>query len=112
MKLRLKKLWNQLKGLVPTLLPTGLTEFDAWVESFIETYDLPTKDTDTVKFVIASIIMHLGPQDSYKSKFYFYLTMVSGASKQVAGSVFSQIKEAQKQKDAEATKQLNEPKPV
>jgi hypothetical protein len=111
MKLRLKKLWSQFKGLFPTALPTGMTEFENWFKSFVETYDLPTKDENTLKFVISSIIVRFNDQTAYKSKFYFYLTIKSGAAKQIAGEVFYTIKEAQK-KDAEAAKLANESKPV
>ncbi len=96
MKAKLVRLLRQIAALVPSKLPTGVLEFDTWSESFFKTYDLPTQDKDSVKYALATMIMHSGPTTAYKSKLYFYLALSAGAAKQVAGSVFYEIKEAQK----------------
>jgi hypothetical protein len=104
---KIKKYVARWKGRRPSPLPVGMTEFNAWVDSIVNTYDdLPTKDIDSIKFTLSSIIMHLGPQEAYKPKSYFVLTMKAAAAKQVAGAYFYEIKEKQKQaalKQAEAT---------
>lgn len=101
---RFKRLLRQLAGLVPTKIPVGVTEFNKWADDFIETYTLPTQDSDSLKFTLASIIMHLGPQVAYKPKFYFYLTINAAAAKQVAGSVFYEIKQKAKLAEEAARK--------
>lgn len=75
-------------------LPVGLEDFEKLVSDLHAEYgnELPTADTDSLKFVIASTIMHMGPLDSHKSLEFFYKTLVSGASKQVAHFVFRDIK--------------------
>lgn len=90
--MKIKTLFKRFLGLFPSELPTGMAAFDAWVGELVSTYPMPTTDADSIKFVLASIILRLGPQTAYKSKFYFYLTLKAGASKQVAGECFQQIK--------------------
>lgn len=112
MKQKLKKIVGFVKGLFPSRLPQGMTEFHAWADSFFDIYDLPTKEKDSIKFVLASIIMHLGPQTLYKSKMFFYLTICAGAAKQIAGAVFHDIKtkqaeEAAKAKEADVNKEIS-----
>ncbi len=82
-------------------LPTGMQEFNKLVEDLKNFYgpNLPTQDETTLKFVIATTIMHLGPLDSHKSLEFFYKTIVAGAAKQVAHAVFRDIK---LQQEAEA----------
>lgn len=99
-----KKLAKQIRAFFPSRLPVGMQEFDTWSDSFSEIYNLPTDNKDSIKFTLASIIMHLGGQDAYKSKFYFLLTVRSGAAKQIAGSVFYDIKK----KAQEAEKAAND----
>src|SRR5271166_2176540 len=109
--MKLRRLINKIKGLLPTALPNGTTEFEAWAESFFDTYDnMPTEDRNSTKFTLCTIIMHLGQTAAYKPKIYFYLTLKAAAAKQVAGSVFSDIKvkemariKAELDKQAEAT---------
>lgn len=93
-KLKKFKALRDAKKLTP--LPTGVSTFNAWADSFYDLYQMPTEDRNSVKFALAAMIMHLGPQDAYKSKHYFYLSLLAGASKQVAGSVFTEIKENQR----------------
>lgn len=103
----MKKLFALILALVPSKLPQGVAEFNAWADDLIELYNFPTADTDSIKFALASIIMHLGAQSAFKSKFYFYLTISAGAAKQVAGAVFYEIKtqqQAKQQAEAAAAK--------
>lgn len=92
----------------PSRLPVGVTEFHAWVDSFMELYEFPTKDMDSIKFAFATMIMHLGPTDDVKPKEYFYKALMAGAAKQVAGEVFREIKIRQEEarKAAEAAAAL------
>lgn len=87
---------KQIRGMFPSPLPTGVTAFNAWADDLQATYTLPTEDKDSIRFTLASIIMHLGQQAGMKSKYFFYITLKAAASKQVAGQVFSDIKENQR----------------
>lgn len=90
----------------PTKLPTGIAEFHEWAESFATIYgdQLPTKNMDSIKFALASQIMHLGADDAFKAKEDFFKMLIAGASKQVAHAVFTEIK----QKQQEAAKKEQE----
>lgn len=92
-----KKLWRQALGLIPTKLPTGMTEFNEWADDILNNYDLPTTDADSVKFTLSTIIMHLGPHVDRKPKLFFVKTLRAAAAKQVAGAVFTDIKLRQKE---------------
>jgi len=108
MKTKLVRLVKQIRGLFPSALPTGVTAFESWAEDIIATYDLPTSDKDSIKFTLATIIMHLGPQAASKPKYYFVLTLRAGAAKQVAGQVFTDIKTKAKEAELAAQKAANE----
>ena len=98
-----KRYFAILKGFIPGRLPVGVTEFDAWAQSILDTYPMPTSDLTSLKFTLASIIMHLGPQKAYVSKFYFYLTINAAAAKQVAGHTFYTLKKQQEDAAKAAT---------
>lgn len=98
---KLAKLAKQIRARYPSRLPVGVTEFHAWAESFSEIYDLPTQDVDSIKFMLGSSILNLGPTVHRKPKYFFYAMMNAAAAKQIAGSVFYEIKEKQKKAQAE-----------
>jgi len=102
MKKRLLKLARQVLGLFPTNLPVGITEFNEWADSFVETYDLPTTDKDTIYHTLAAIVINSGSQVHRRSKYFCYVTIKAGAAKQIAGAVFSEI---QHKRRAEAAKE-------
>jgi hypothetical protein len=88
-------------------LPIGATEFETLIQDLKAEYGekLPTLDDDSLRFVVATTIMHLGPLDSHKSLEFFYKTIVSGAAKQVAHYIFREVKTRQEEaaKAASAT---------
>jgi hypothetical protein len=102
MKYKLTRFFNILAGFFPTPLPVGLSEFNAWADSFATTYSLPTADQDSIRYALATMIMHQGPTAAYKSKFFFYLCLRSSAAKQVAGAAFMEIKTKQQAAQAAA----------
>lgn len=75
-------------------LPVGVTEFEQLATDLRTEYadELPAIDDASLKFVLSSTIMHLGPLDSHKSLDFFYKTVVAGAAKQVAHFVFRDVK--------------------
>lgn len=89
--MKLRKLIKQLLGHIPQPSPTGVAQFNAWVEDFKATYDLPTKDQDTILNVLASLIINSPSLQTKRSNAYFYRAFVAGAQKQVAGEIFYEI---------------------
>lgn len=87
--------YNQLRGLFPSPLPTGMTEFESWVDSIRSTYKLPTENRDSVTWTFATMIMHFGPNVASKSKYYFVRAFHAAAAKQIAGGAFTALKERQ-----------------
>lgn len=104
----MKQFVNTLLSYVPRKLPVGMTEFENWSERIISLSG-PFADADSMKFALASQIMHLGAQKSSVADQYFIRSMRKAAANQVASQVFQDIKikqqEAQKaaQQQAEAT---------
>lgn len=95
------KLLKQILSLVPTPLPVGLTEFHAWADSIIE---LSGKfaDEDSMKWALASQVIHLGPQKSKVAKNFFVRSLRKAAANQIASQVFQDVKIKQQAAQAEA----------
>ena len=91
----MKRLFNQFLGLFPSRLPVGMTAFDAWIDSIITTYPMPTMDRDSLVNGLAATVLRLGPTAAFKSKFYFALIIHAGAAKQIAGAKFSELRDKQ-----------------
>lgn len=77
-----------------TLLPQGLTEFHTWSDDIIDLYDLP--NNDTVKFALATAILHAAPDAAVESKEWYGLRMQKGASNEIAAAVMHEIKDRNK----------------
>jgi len=90
------RLLKQILSLVPSRLPVGVSEFETWANSIIELSG-EFADRDSMNFALATMVMHLGPQRSTVSKNYFVRSLRKAAANQVAGQVFQDIKERQKQ---------------
>ncbi len=105
-KSKVKFYVNKARAFLPEPLPQGSTEFQAWADSIQSLFDLPTKDKDSVHFMLGSMLMHIGPQEDRKSKYHFVKSIRSAAAKQVGGSAMYDIKIRQQeaQKAAEAAK--------
>lgn len=99
------KILNKALSYIPTKLPTGMTEFDSWSDSIIKTYDFP--ENDSIKFTLATMILHADQSMAYAPKRYFALRVIKGMANQVASQAFQDIKtrqlEAQKQAEATAS---------
>ncbi len=101
---KISKLYRQVRGLFPSKLPIGYAQFDAWADSIINTYKMPTDHRDSILWSLSNMIMHMGPKDAYKSKFYFFLMLHASATKQIAHGIFNEVKTRQKQAEQEAAK--------
>jgi hypothetical protein len=90
---KIRKLFNKLIGFFPSQLPTGLTEFNSWSESVIDTYDLShLADIDSMKATLALTIIHLDQAQAHMSKRYMANRLIKAASNQISSFVFQDIK--------------------
>lgn len=101
MKLAFKKILSH----IPTSVPVGLTEFNNWADSIIELSG-NVADADSMKYAIASQLIHLPHTASKVPKNHFVKALRKAAANQVASQVFQDIK--QKQAEAMAKKQTEE----
>jgi hypothetical protein len=74
-------------------LPQGVAEFHTWAESIITHYGLPLNNS--VKFAIATLILHAKEDAAYLSKEYFGLRALKSAANQVAAGVMQDLKNEQ-----------------
>lgn len=93
MKAKVRKLIDKVRAFFPSPVPQGVSEFESWAKSIIDLYEFP--DNDSVRFALATMILHSGPTAAYTSKRYFALMVKAGAAKQVASQVFQDIKTRQ-----------------
>ena len=101
MKLLIKRLLSHL----PTKLPVGITEFHDWADSIIELAGKYANE-DSLKFAIATMILHADAKHGFLPKSYFVMRLRKVAANQVASQVFTDIKI--KQQEA-ATAAANQP---
>lgn len=87
----------------PGVLPQGVTAFNTWADSIILHYGLP--DNDSVRFMLATMILHAKEDACYLSKEYFAKRALKSAANQVAAGVMQDLKakqEAKIKEEAEA----------
>jgi hypothetical protein len=92
--MKLTKLYNKVLFRFPTKLPNGATEFETFYKSIVQTYDFP--DNDSVRFALATMILHAPESMAYAPKFWFVRRLIKGAANQVASQVFTEMKIKQK----------------
>lgn len=92
----MKLILLKLLSFVPRNLPVGMKEFDIWSNRIISLSG-PFADADSMKFALASQIMHLGAQNARMTDQYFIRSMRKAAANQVASQVFQDIKNKQAQ---------------
>lgn len=96
----MNRFWLIVKSYFPQKLPVGLTEFNSWAANIIEITGA-FADPDSMKFAIASNILHLPPNRSSVSTQFFVRSLRKAAANQVASQVFQDIKNKQ-QEEAKA----------
>lgn len=92
----IKALTEKMKERQP--LPIGRTQFEEWSDRIISGA-MVEATTDSLKFSLASMLMHLGPTEAIKEDGYFILSLRKAAVNQTAYSVMEELKK----KQAEAT---------
>jgi hypothetical protein len=76
-------------------LPVGASEFDEWSDRIISGTLLPA-DSESMKFALATMILHLGPTESHKEDAYFIHALRKSAANQVAHAKMTEIRDAAK----------------
>ena len=109
----MKRIFNKALSYIPTALPVGMTTYAAWSDSVVELIG-PIADNDSLRFCVASEVLRLGPSATSIPKNYFVQRVRAGAAKQIAGAVFTEIKEKQRQEQlaAQAAQQAVEVTPA
>lgn len=93
---KVKIVVQKLRDFFPSPLPRGMQEFETWSQAIVDTYGFP--DNDSVRFMLAAMIMHLGQTDANKPRRFFALSGLAAASKEIAHAKMVILKEAQEQK--------------
>lgn len=79
-------------------LPKTIPEFEAWSDKIIELANLPTQNTETQKFALASMLLQIKPDQSYKSNMYFASLLKKAATDQLATQVIDNLRLARAQR--------------
>jgi hypothetical protein len=95
-----KRLFGILTGFIPRRLPIGAKELIDFSSNVFSLYGIP--DLPSYRLCIATLIMHLGPQVAFKSPFWFYLSIRSAQSKEVAYQVIADDREQRNKEEREA----------
>lgn len=89
-------------------LPMGLPEFDEWSTRIISG-SLVSADTDSQKFALANMLLHLGPTESHKPDAFFIHSLRKFAVNETAVAVRDTLYASKKARE-EADKALTEAK--
>lgn len=104
MKEQLNLLLKRALSYFPTQLPVGTAQFDTFANDIIALAG-NYADTDSMRFAIASMLIHAPHDKGSLSKHYFVVRLRKSAANQIASQVFQEIKTKQdaKNKPAEVT---------
>lgn len=87
----------------PRPLPMGQREFVEWSERIISGALIPTDDKESLRAILATMIMALGDTESHKPDAYFIHKLRKAAANEVANANFQAIKK-RKTEEAQALK--------
>lgn len=90
----MRKLTKTLLSYLPSPLPVGRAEFETWSNAIIDLAG-PYADPASMKYALASNVMHMKHDVGSVPKAYFVKVLRKAAANQVASQVFVDIKEAQ-----------------
>lgn len=93
---KLKVFYNNLRMRIPSRLPVGMSEFETWANDIISVSG-KFADEVSMKFALATQILHLPAQSKMVPKKFFIDSLHKAAANQVASQVFSDIKQQQKE---------------
>lgn len=116
--LSMKVIINKFKKFVkrqlakrPSPLPLGITEFNAWSDDIIDTFDL--LDNDSVRWSLAVMLLHVDNKEILKvslgracmPKAYFAAMVTKAMSNQVVSQVIQDFKEKQAEEAKKAAEE-------
>lgn len=102
----LKKLLKKLIGYYPHKLPSGMTEFDAFVKKVFSIYQV--EDGPSYRNAIATMIMHLPPTTDRTPLSFFGKSLKKAQANQTAYEIIQNIKKAEKEKQELEAKKAQE----
>lgn len=96
---------DQMRELRP--LPMGAVDFEVWADRIISGALVPA-EPESLKFALASMIMHLGPTEDHKEDIFFMKQLRKSAVNQVADAKMKEIRDAAKARLAAEQAKANE----
>lgn len=99
---KLQTLAKSILSHIPTKLPVGLPQFEAYLDSVVELVG-PIADADSIKWVVSNEIMRLASTRDSIRKAYFVKVIRKYAANQLAAHTVNQLK-AKQQAEQEAAK--------
>lgn len=87
----MKRLLLTFLSFIPRALPVGMTQFETWAKRII-TISGPFADEDSMKFALASQVLHLDHKVKNVPDSYFVAGLHKAAANQVASQIFQDIK--------------------
>ena len=75
----------------PRPLPMGMAEFETWAARIISGA-LVSADVESQKFVLANLILHLGPTEDFKEDAFFIHSLRKIAANQIADAKREEIR--------------------
>lgn len=101
-----QKLVNRITAYIPSPLPLGVTEFNAWAGSVLALTPLP--DNESTRFALASTLPHQPFNKFLIRRIFFARLLMKSAANQVAFGIMEELKAKQAarqaaQEQAEAT---------
>lgn len=106
---RLKKLILRVRGIFPSALPKGLSDFNIFAEDIFNTYDFPNHPS--YRHAIATMIMHLHPLCHKKSKAFFARGIRKSQANEVAFEVLRILRDEEKKTAKMAETKIQEELP-
>lgn len=92
---------TRLRNLLPSKIPTGLTEFKKWSQSIVDVYEFP--NNPSLHFTIATILLHhVNPSQDTVAKARIASKVRRGMANQLAVEVMRELKAEQDRLDKEA----------
>jgi len=99
----IKRLLGRLRGMGPSRLPNGYSEFTAFYQRVITNYQLP--DNESFKHAVAVAVMQLSPTTDKAPDSYFASVIRKAMANQVAYSVIEEIRANEKAAQQKAKKE-------
>lgn len=90
----MKRIISLLLSLIPRALPVGMSEFETWAERILSQCG-KFADEDSMKFALASILIHADARHGSLPDKYFTDRLRKSAANQVSSQVFQNIKAKQ-----------------